>query len=412
MKKMMIAFTLFISLFTLSACGSDNDNEDIVVITTLFPQYDFTRQIAQDLVEVEFLLPPGTSAHAYEPSPATVVRILEADLLIYTGDAMEPWVDTLIKSSSSELNILDLSVNAFKLESENTEAFNQLIDAIDYIVHEVEEGSLLESEGLSEIDTLLHDFLDHDHEDDHDHDHEGDHDHESEMDQFIEELDHIIHEYKDGLINENDAFLSIETLLHDDLDHDHDDDHDDHDHGDFDPHIWTDPLNAKNMVTDIENALVELLPEHETTIRTNASNYRAELDTLHAAFTDLVEHASSKTIMHGGHNAFSYFAARYDIEYVTPYTGFSSNSEPTPQALADMIDLMQERGITHLFSETLISPNVANAISEATQTPILYLSAAGNVSRDDFESGVTFLELMYQNLEQLKIGMGYHGDEN
>jgi zinc transport system substrate-binding protein len=406
MKKLLIALTILISIFTLSACNTDNDNDDIVIITTLFPQYDFTKQIAGDLVDVEFLLPPGTSAHAYEPSPATVVRILEADLLIYTGDAMEPWVDSLIKSSASDLNILDLSVNAFKLESEFTEEFNQLVDAIDHVIHEVEEGELTKEEGLTEIDTLTHAFLDHGSEDEHDHDH----DHESDMDHFLEELDHALHEYKDGLITAEVAFDSIELLVHGLVDHDHDHD-DDHDHGDFDPHIWLDPLNAKNMVTDIENALVELLPDHEETLRSNASSYRSDLDALHEAYLDLVANASSLVIMHGGHNAFSYFANRYGIEYVTPYVGFSSNSEPTPQALADMIDLMQARGITHLFSETLISPNVANAISEATQTPILYLSAAGNVSRDDFENGVTFLELMYQNLEQLKIGMGYNGSE-
>lgn len=411
MKKIFIALTILISVLTLSACNRDNDDEGIVVITTLFPQYDFTRQIAGDLVEVEFLLPPGTSAHAYEPTPATVVRILEADLLIYTGDGMEPWVDTLIKSSSNDLTILDLSENAFLLESHYSEAFNLLVEAIDHVIHEVEDGLITTSEGLTEIDTLMHDFLDHDAEDDHDHTDE--HEHESEMDHFLEDIDHALHEYKDGLITEVVAFETIEAVVHAFLDHDdHDgDDHDDHDHGDFDPHIWLDPLNAKNMVTDIENALVTLLPEHEETIRTNASNYRSDLDALHEAYLDLIQNSSNLVLMHGGHNAFGYFANRYGIEYVTPYEGFSSNSEPTPQALAAMIDLMQQRGITHLFSETLISPNVANAISEATQTPILYLSVGGNVSKDDFDNGVTFLELMYQNLDQLKIGMGYNGNQ-
>ena len=66
-------------------------------ITTLFPLYDFARTIGQDRVEVLLLLPPGVEAHSFEPKPSDMVKISGADLFIYTGRFMEPWVETVLK---------------------------------------------------------------------------------------------------------------------------------------------------------------------------------------------------------------------------------------------------------------------------------------------------------------------------
>ncbi|MFP4078939.1 MAG: metal ABC transporter substrate-binding protein, partial [Candidatus Izemoplasmataceae bacterium] len=112
MKKIIAVLLALTVALTLAACQQENETDDRpVVITTLFPQYDFTRQIAGDSVKVDYLLPPGTSAHSYDPSPQDVIDILEADLLIYTGDTMEPWVESAILSSSmnDDLEVLDLS---------------------------------------------------------------------------------------------------------------------------------------------------------------------------------------------------------------------------------------------------------------------------------------------------------------
>ncbi|MFH5881733.1 MAG: metal ABC transporter solute-binding protein, Zn/Mn family [Candidatus Izemoplasmataceae bacterium] len=396
MKRIVILLLLVIVGFTAVGCRRSTPSDKPVVITTLFPQYDFVRQIAGDLVDLEFLLQPGTSAHAYEPSPATVIRILNADLLVYTGDGMEPWVKTLIASSASErLTILDLSVNAFRLEDDHNEAFEAFLYELDHIIHEWEDGDITAEAAMEEIEGLVHAFM-------------SDSTIIPAIETFIAALDHIVHEWEDGDITAEAAMEEIEDLVHAFM-QEEDHPHDDNDHGDFDPHIWLDPLNAKNMVRDIIEALVELLPEHEATIRANGQAYLAELEALHQSYLDLVANVEVLKIMHGGHNAFTYFTHRYNIQYVTPYRGFSSNAEPTPQALAEMIDLMNETGIEHLFSEHLISPNVANAIKEATGATILYLYAGENAPKDAFDRGITFIEMMQHNLEQFKIGMKYNG---
>jgi len=83
----------------------------VKVIATLFPLYDFARAIGQDRVEVSLLLPPGVEAHSFEPKPSDIVKISGADLFIYTGKFMEPWVDAVLKGvTNPKLKIVDGSV--------------------------------------------------------------------------------------------------------------------------------------------------------------------------------------------------------------------------------------------------------------------------------------------------------------
>ena len=82
----------------------------LVVVTTLFPLYDFARQTGKERVDVSMLLPPGVEAHAFEPRPADVKRIQKADIFIFTGKIMEPWVDEFLKGvDAKDLLIIDAS---------------------------------------------------------------------------------------------------------------------------------------------------------------------------------------------------------------------------------------------------------------------------------------------------------------
>ena len=224
---------------------------------------------------------------------------------------------------------------------------------------------------------------------------------------FIEEHDN----YGYTLLN---ISSNIETIGHDD-DHDahdddhdaHDDDHDDHDHGDYDPHVWTSPQNMVQITRDIEALLLELVPEHSDVISQNADEYVESLNELDSAFHDTVESTELDSIMLGGHNALGYFTEAYGLELINPYRGFSTDSEPTSQAIGEMIDTMKANEIEHLFSEHLIYPDVADIISEETGAEILYLYSGANLGTDDFDSGMGMIDIFEHNLEKLRIGLGY-----
>ena len=102
---------------------ADLDPNKPLIVTTLFPQYDFARQLVKDKAEVVLLLSPGVESHDFEPTPSDIILINKADLFIYTGDEMEPWVDKILDSiDNKNLTILDVSKGVETIcEEENRE---------------------------------------------------------------------------------------------------------------------------------------------------------------------------------------------------------------------------------------------------------------------------------------------------
>ena len=114
MKKLL--FLLLCLCILLSACTAESEGDKVNIVATMFPQYDFAREIAKDAANVELLLDFGADSHSYEPTPLDIMKIASADLFIYTGDEMELWAKTLLESAdvkraleSGKLKVLDLS---------------------------------------------------------------------------------------------------------------------------------------------------------------------------------------------------------------------------------------------------------------------------------------------------------------
>ncbi len=97
----------------LAACSqgdvNNNENGKLSVVCTLFPQYDFVREIAGDKAEITLLLTPGTDSHSYDPSPADMVKISGCDLFIYTGATMEAWAENIVSTLDESVTVLSLS---------------------------------------------------------------------------------------------------------------------------------------------------------------------------------------------------------------------------------------------------------------------------------------------------------------
>ena len=82
------------------------------VVTTIFPYYDFVRQIGGDRVRLNLVVPAGMDSHSFEPTPADMITIQKADLMICNGGAMEQWVDQVAASLDTSrlrrLTMMDL----------------------------------------------------------------------------------------------------------------------------------------------------------------------------------------------------------------------------------------------------------------------------------------------------------------
>ena len=100
-------FSVFLCLFLLCGCGAREGKRSgkVQVVTTLFPYYDFVREIAQDRADVTLLLTPGREAHSFEPTPTDVVTLSEADLFIYNGGESEEWVEDILEAAGENISL-------------------------------------------------------------------------------------------------------------------------------------------------------------------------------------------------------------------------------------------------------------------------------------------------------------------
>lgn len=105
MNRVFLLFIIWLSVIAPLRA----ETQKLEVITTLFPTYDFARHIAQDRVNVTLLLPPGVEAHSFEPRPADMVKLNHADIFVYTGKYMEPWVEKILKGVNDKLLVIDAS---------------------------------------------------------------------------------------------------------------------------------------------------------------------------------------------------------------------------------------------------------------------------------------------------------------
>jgi zinc transport system substrate-binding protein len=178
---------------------------------------------------------------------------------------------------------------------------------------------------------------------------------------------------------------------------------DEHEH-EADPHFWLDFANARKMTDSILEGLVKKDPNNKEFYYRNAEQYKTKLNDLDRKFKETLSRCKKKTFVHAGHFAFGYLARRYGLNYVAAY-GFSADAEPSPKKLIELTKTLKEHGLNHIYYEELITPRVAETISKETGATLLLLHGAHNLTREEFERGVTFISLMEGDLKNLEIGL-------
>jgi zinc transport system substrate-binding protein len=277
-----------------------NSSQKITIVTTLFPLYDFAKNIGQDKVEVSLLLPPGIEAHSFEPKPSDIIKINNANIFVYTGEFMEPWAHDIIKSASKNVKIVDAS------------------KGIKFIKEEQEQ---------------------------------------------------------------------------------------EHNHNGVDPHIWLDFDNAKIMIKNITDALIEIDPQNSDYYQNNLKVYQDALSNLDYEYKNTLSVCKSKTIIYGGHYVFGYMAKRYGLEYLSAYQGFSPDSEPTAKDIIFLLEKIKKDNIKYIFYEEITNPKIAQILAKEANVKMIFLNGAHNLTKKDYESGASFISIMEENLKNLSRGL-------
>lgn len=302
--KTVLVFIILLVIITgiFSSCTKPlpTENEKLQIVTTIFPQFDFARQIAGDRAEIMILLSPGIESHTYEPTPLDMKKINDSDIFIYTGDKMEPWAKSIVMSiDNSNLIVVDASKNIS-----------------------------------------------------------------------------MIHE------DENDDTL----------------------HG-ADPHIWLDPTLAMIMVDNIVEAITLKDQENKDFYQKNALQLKQDLTKLDKAFMEAVVSAQRDTIVFGGRFAYAYLIDRYNIKYISAYESCSTQGEPSIKKIIEVIDFIKQNDIKVIYHEEMVDPKIAKSIAEQTGVELAVLHTVHNISSDNRKKGKTYIDIMYENLENLKEGL-------
>lgn len=362
--------------------GEELQDDRLSVVTTIFPYYDFVRQVAGDRVKLKLIVPAGMDSHSFEPTPADMAAMEQADVLICNGGGMEQWVYQVLDSlDTSHMEILTMMDYVDVVEEEHVEG--------------MEDGSHTHKDSHFHEDSDAHEdghtYKDSDvHEDGHTHKDSDVHEidcnytyEESGGKHGYEACTHGGTEYQELFDQRDGHEMEIE----------------------YDEHIWTSPVNAQAIVAIISEALCEASPENQEYFQASRDEYLGELKKLDAHLREVVAQGRHRMIVVADKFPFRYFADEYGLSYRAAFSGCSADTEPSAKTIAYLIDKVREARIGAVYYLELSSHRTAEIISEETGAKPLLLHSCHNVTRRQLEEGVTYLQLMQGNAENLRKGL-------
>ena len=284
---------------------SFNARAEVNVVTTIKPLHSLISSVMEGVGKPSLIIEGTNNPHTFVFKPSHAEMIENADIVFWIGEDLEAFMEKPLESlakNAKTISFMDLaSIEKLKFREQNI-------------------------------------FDDHD---DHGHDDHDDHGHKDD--------DHDDHDDHDGHDDEHDG--------HDDHD-DHAGHHDGHNHGEFDAHIWLDPANAKEMVLEISHELSELDPSNKSKYEDNASKTIAALDTL----IEEVDNSLSKDISYiVFHDAYQYFETRFGVKSAGALT-LNPDVLPGAKQIADIQDLINDKGIKCIFSEPQYNPKIIETL--------------------------------------------------
>ena len=316
LKKYLCALFAALTALTLlfaSGCETSSDGK-LHIVCTIFPQYDWVRELTKGAqnVEVTLLEDSGADLHNFQPSAADKVSILNSDLFVYTGGESDDWAKTLLENADKDVRSLDL------------------IEALG-------ERALTEEEGIEESG-------------------EHGHEHEDEVDE----------------------------------------------------HIWLSVQNAKALVSAIQEELCAVDDGNAALYQSNAASYFAELSALDEAFEETVSSAKRSVFVFADRYPFRYLAHDYGLTCYAAFSGCSAESEASFATILALVKHVDENALPYVMVLENSTQGIAKQVIDNTKSKdqgILVLNSLQSVTREDIESGATYLGLMKEDLAVLKTAL-------
>lgn len=321
-RRILLLTAILFTAFVFSACSipyydeNDENKEDkLKIVTTIFPQYDFARQIGKEKISLKMLVTPGGESHSYEPTPQDIIAVRDCDIFICTGGESDIWSKVILNSiDAPNLKII------------------KMMECVDAVEEEI-------SDGMTEK-------------------------------------------------------LPIEE----------------EEETEYDEHVWTSPQNAKKISEAIVKAMILADKKNEDFFQSNYDEYSKKLDKLDKDYRNAVSKAENKTVIFGDRFPFRYLFDEYGLNYYAAFPGCSTDSDVSAKTMMFLIDKVKENKLSAVFYIEFSARKIADTISSETGAEPLLFHSCHTVSGKDFENGITYIDLMKNNLENLKRGINIEAD--
>lgn len=169
-----------------------------------------------------------------------------------------------------------------------------------------------------------------------------------------------------------------------------------------DEHVWTSPVNAVKIVQRLKDALVRIDPNSKELYEKNARRYVEELNQLDAEIRELVASSKRREIVVGDRFPLRYFVDEYGLSYYAAFPGCSEQTEASARTIAFLINKVREDNIPVVFRMELSDGKIAETIARETGAKVLEFKSAHNISQEDFDKALTYLDIMRGNIEVLR----------
>ena len=299
LKKLPFILTIisFLSLFS-------SVNAEIKVVASIKPIHSLASYLMDGIAKPDLIVDGYSSPHGFALKPSHAKMLQNADIIFWVGEDLE----------------------------------NFLVKPLNSIAKKAEKIELMEIKGLEKLKFRERNIFDgHEGHDEYGHDEDG-----------HKEDDHDEHGHDEDGHKEDD---------HDEHGHD---EHEGHAHGEYDPHIWLDPENAKVILNEMVEHLIENDEKNASTYKKNLKKAQKDLDKLlKKVKSDL--NKDFKSIVF--HDAYQYFEKRFDVNVLGAFT-VNSDVMPGAEQLAEIREIIEHDKVSCIFSEPQFNPDIINAVAK------------------------------------------------
>ena len=292
-------------------------NADVKVVTSIKPLHSLASYLMDGVGKPDLIVDGYNSPHGFSMKPSHAKMLQNADLIFWVGEDLESFLEKPLQS----------------------------------IAKKAEKIELMEIKGLNVLKFRERNIFD---EHDHDDHAKKEDDHDDHDDHAKKEDDHDDHD--DHAKKEDD---------HDDHD-DHDkkedghDEHEGHAHGEYDPHIWLDPLNAKVILKEMTEHLIENDSKNASTYKSNLDKALNDIDKLTMEVMTELNKSTSSIVFH---DAYQYFEERFNVNILGAFT-VNTDVMPGAEQLAEIREIIEHDKVKCIFSEPQFNPDIIKAVAK------------------------------------------------